>query len=180
MLYHMLYMYDPDFVELFKVKAEFDSTMERTEENIKDYAAFVCALCQKENLLQMDRGGVTKLVEHSSRLAEDQTKLSTRFAEISDIIREASYWATQDSAHCTNADHVVRAIEEKVHRSDLIREKIVEMIQTGKAPYPVERTQMASAVLDRCLDSKVSGHRRLETPELDIRYRAPRESQFSR
>ncbi|MBI86224.1 MAG: hypothetical protein CMJ81_23760 [Planctomycetaceae bacterium] len=56
--------------------------------------------------------------------------------------------------------------------------KIVEMIQTGKAPYPVERTQMTSALLDRCLDSKVDGHRRLLTPELDIRYKAPRESQF--
>ena len=56
--------------------------------------------------------------------------------------------------------------------------KIVELIETGKAPYPVERTQIASAILDRCLDSKVSGHRRLETPELDIRYSAPRESKF--
>ena len=130
-LYHTLYMYDPDFVELFKVKAEFDSTMERTEGNIKDYAAFICTLCNKEQLLHMDRAGVTKLVEHSSRLAEDQTKLSTRFAEISDIIREASYWAKKNDASCIQADHVIRAIEEKVHRSDLIRDKIVEMIQRG-------------------------------------------------
>ena len=56
--------------------------------------------------------------------------------------------------------------------------KIVEMIETGRAPYPVERTQIASAILDRCLDSKASGHRRLETPELNIRYSAPRESHF--
>jgi len=56
--------------------------------------------------------------------------------------------------------------------------KIVEMIETGKAPYPVERTQIASAILDRCLDSKADGHRRLETPELNIRYSAPRESHF--
>ena len=138
MLYHTLYLYDPDFVELFKVKAEFDSTMERTEENIRDYAAFICALCQKEQLLQMDRGGVTKLVEHSSRLAEDQTKLSTRFAEISDIIREASYWATKDGAPCISADHMVKAIDEKVHRSDLIRDKIVEMIQRGTIAIDTE------------------------------------------
>ena len=137
-LYQTLYMYDPDFVELFKVKAEFDSTMERTEENIKDYASFVCALCTKESLLQMDRAGVTKLVEHSSRLAEDQTKLSTRFAEISDIIREASYWATKDSAPCISAHHVNRAIEEKIHRSDLIRDKIVEMIQRGTIAIDTE------------------------------------------
>jgi lon-related putative ATP-dependent protease len=137
-LHNMLYMYDPDFVELFKVKAEFDSTMERTEDNIRDYAAFICALCQKEDLLQMDQGGVTKLVEHSSRLAEDQTKLSTRFAEISDIIREASYWATKDGAACISANHMVKAIDQKVHRSDLIRDKIVEMIQRGTIAIDTE------------------------------------------
>lgn len=65
-----------------------------------------------------------------------------------------------------------------VNYSACLMHKVVEMIESGKAPYPVERTQLASAVLDRCLDSKVNGHRRLETPELDIRYRAPRESQF--
>lgn len=56
--------------------------------------------------------------------------------------------------------------------------QIEEMFMTGRAPYPVERTQVASSILDRCLDSKVDGHRRLETPELSIRYKAPRESRF--
>lgn len=56
--------------------------------------------------------------------------------------------------------------------------QIEEMILSGKAPYPVERTQISSAMLDRLLDSKIDGHRRLETPELGITYRAPRESRF--
>ena len=56
--------------------------------------------------------------------------------------------------------------------------QIERMLVTGKAPYPVQRTQTASAVLDRCLDSKVSGNIRLETPELNIAYLAPKESLF--
>lgn len=56
--------------------------------------------------------------------------------------------------------------------------QVEEMIVKGRAPYPVERTEISSAMLDRCLDSKVAGHARIETPELSIRYRAPRESRF--
>ncbi|HET6324704.1 MAG TPA: hypothetical protein VFG04_08395 [Planctomycetaceae bacterium] len=58
--------------------------------------------------------------------------------------------------------------------------KIEEMFATGKPPYPVERTLIVSGILDSCLDSKVQGHTRLDTPHLDVTYRAPDESQFCR
>ena len=58
--------------------------------------------------------------------------------------------------------------------------KIEEMFVTGKAPYPVERTLTVCGILDSCLDSKVRGHARLETPHLDVTYHAPAESQFCR
>ncbi|MDE2861517.1 MAG: ATP-binding protein [Chloroflexota bacterium] len=141
-LYHMLFRLDPEFPELFRVKAEFDSTMERTEANVLDYASFVCALCTKEGLLPMDREGVSKLVEHGSRLAEDQNKLSTRFAAISDVIREASYFARQDGAASISAGHVRKALDEKMHRSDLIRDKIVEMIQRGTIAIDTEGAEV--------------------------------------
>ena len=141
-LYHMLYRMDPDFPELFRVKAEFDSTMERTEANVLDYASFVCTLCTKEGLLPMDREGVSKLVEHSSRLAEDQDKLSTRFAEISNVIREAGYFARQDGAASIAACHVKKALDEKMHRSDLVRDKIVEMIQRGTIAIDTEGAEV--------------------------------------
>jgi lon-related putative ATP-dependent protease len=128
-LYQQLFILDMEFTELFKVKAEFDTTMARTEENVKRYAAFVCTICQKENLKHLDASGLAKLVEYSQRLAEDQQKLSTRFAEVADIVREANFYATQDNSNLVTGSHVKKAIEEKIYRSKLIQEKIQEMIQ---------------------------------------------------
>ncbi len=128
-LYQMMFTLDIEFKELFKVKAEFDSVMERTEENVQQYAAFVCALCQKENLRHLDGSGLAKVVEHSSRLADNQEKLSTRFAEVADVIREANFYAeAEKSAHITG-DHMKKAVEERIYRSKLIQEKIQEMIK---------------------------------------------------
>ena len=129
LLYQRLYALDMDFKELFKVKADFDTSMDRTEENMRKYAAFVCTFCRKENLKHLDASGVAKIIEHGSRLAADQEKLSTRFAEVADIIREANFYATQEGSNHVTASHVKKAIEEKVYRSNLIQEKIRELIE---------------------------------------------------
>jgi lon-related putative ATP-dependent protease len=130
-LYQQLFILDSDFKELFKVKAEFDTTMARTEENVKKYAAFVCMLCQKENLKHLDAKALAQLVEYSQRIAEDQQKLSTRFAEVADLIREANFYATEGNSNFVTGKHVEKAIEEKIYRSKLIQEKIQEMIERG-------------------------------------------------
>ncbi|MCJ7793892.1 AAA family ATPase, partial [Candidatus Bathyarchaeota archaeon] len=130
-IYQMLFGLDTDFKELFKVKAEFDTVMDRTDEKVKQYAAFVCMLCEKENLKHLDGSGLAKLVEYSSRVAEDQYKLSTQFSYIADIIRESNYYASQENAEFINGNHVKKAIEEKICRSKLIQEKIQEMIKRG-------------------------------------------------
>ena len=130
-IYQMLFGLDTDFKELFKVKAEFDTVMDRTDEKVKQYAAFVCMLCEKEHLKHLDGSGLAKLVEYSSRVAEDQYKLSTQFSYIADIIRESNYYASQENAEFINGNHVKKAIEEKIYRSKLIQEKIQEMIKRG-------------------------------------------------
>lgn len=127
--YQLLYAYDSEFKELFKVKADFETRMDRTEENIRKYAAFVCTLCRKEKLKHLDASGVAKLIEYSSRLAEDQGKLSTEFAQVADIVREANFYAAQEGSQYVTASHVKKAIEEKIYRSNLIQEKIREMIE---------------------------------------------------
>ena len=130
-LYQLLFTMDMEFNELFKVKAEFDTSMDRTEENMQQYGAFVCALCQKEKLKHLDGSALAKIVEHSSRQADDQQKLSTRFAEVADIIREANFYALQEKSDNITGTHIKKAIEEKIYRSKLIQEKIQEMITRG-------------------------------------------------
>ena len=129
--YYTLYQYDREFPELFKVKADFDSWMDRDDETTRLYAATLCSVCAKDGLRHLDSSAVAKIVEHSSRLAEDQRKLSTRFAEIADIIREANYWAGVREEPLIGGEHVSRAIEQKVYRSNLIQERIREVIEWG-------------------------------------------------
>ena len=130
-IYQLLFQLDNDFKELFKIKAEFDSVMDRTDDKVMQCAALICTLCEKEKLKHLDGTGVAKIVEYSSRLADDQYKLSTQFSLIADIIREANYYASQENAEFINGNHVKKTIEEKVYRSKLIQEKIQEMITRG-------------------------------------------------
>jgi lon-related putative ATP-dependent protease len=130
-LYQLMFSLDPDFQELFKIKAEFDTTMPRTDEKVRQYAAFVCGLCDREGLKHLDGSGLAKLVEYSSRIIEDQYKLSTQFNSIADMIRESNYYAAQENSEFITGAHVKKAIEEKIYRSKLIQEKIQEMITRG-------------------------------------------------
>lgn len=137
-LYHMLYMLDRDFKELFKVKAEFDTTMERNSENLRRYASFICTLCSKENLRHLNPSGIEAVVEYSSRLAADKEKLSTLFAKVSDIIREANFYAEEEKTEYIGREHIEKALEEKVFRSNLIQKKIEEMITRGTLLIDIE------------------------------------------
>jgi len=131
LIYQLLLSYDTEFREFFKVKADFDTTIERNKENLRRYASFVCTLCGKEGLKHLESSAISKVVEYGSRLAEDQRKLSTRFSEVADLIREAHYYAVQDGSEYIKADHITKALEEKVYRSNLIQQKILEMIERG-------------------------------------------------
>jgi lon-related putative ATP-dependent protease len=130
-VYYLLRAYDEQFSELFKVKADFDTRMDRTEENIRNYASFVGTRCEAESLRHLDDGALAKVVEHGSRLVEDQEKLSTRFGEIADILREANHYAAEDGADLVSAAHIKKAIDERFHRSSLLQERIREMIERG-------------------------------------------------
>jgi lon-related putative ATP-dependent protease len=137
-IYQLLLAYDQNYNELFKVKADFDAQMDRTPENMQNYVAFVSALCKNEKLNHLDCSALTRLVEHGSRLVEDQEKLSTHFGEIADVIREASYYAGLDGSRYVTAAHIKKTIDERFYRSSLVRERIQEMIMRGVIKIDVD------------------------------------------
>ncbi len=130
-LYYMLRELDENFAKLFKVKAEFATLMNRTSETEREYALFVKAVVDDNDLTAFDRTGVARIIEYGSRLAEDQGKLSTRFGKIADLIREAAYWAKKEGFKVVNAAAVDRAIEEAIYRNNLIEERIQELVAQG-------------------------------------------------
>ena len=138
-LYRMLSTYDrEDFWEMFKVKAEFDSQIDLTPDNVQDYCAFICGTCTSEDLLHADRSGVARVVEYGARLVNDQTKLSTRFGLIKDLLIEADYWTGKDGSPLITSMHVKKALDEKTFRLNLVEEKLRSMISEGTLMVDVE------------------------------------------
>ena len=130
-IYNLLYNLDEDFKKLFKVKADFDIEMDRDAGHVYKVAAFISKHCREHGLRHFDRSAVTRIVEYSSRLADHQNKLSTRFNEIVEIIYEADTWAGMEGAGYVTGNHVTKAIQEKVYRSNKYEKKIHEYIKDG-------------------------------------------------
>jgi lon-related putative ATP-dependent protease len=130
-IYQMLYEYDEDFRKLFKVKVDFDDEMELNDENVKRLSQFIASFCIREKSLSFHKSAVAKVIEYSTRIVEDQNKLSTRFNEIAEILSESSTWARIEGAKMVKGEHVKKAMEEKIYRSNKYDKKLLEYISEG-------------------------------------------------
>ncbi|HTH15153.1 MAG TPA: ATP-binding protein [Magnetospirillum sp.] len=131
MLYYLLSHNDPEFAELFKVAADFDWRMDRTDTAVLGLARSLATLTRKEGLRPLDRSAVARAVEQASRDVEDSTKLSTHMASLADLVREADYWAGRDNAEIIAACHVQQAVDASTYRQDRVREHVQEEIRRG-------------------------------------------------
>ena len=129
--FYNLSQLDADFKDLFKVKADFDSSIEWNEKAVINYSRFVSSICKNNNLKPMDSSAIAKIIEYSARLADNQEKLSTRFGLITDLIFEVDYYCTLEGDSLCSKKHVQLALEKKIYRSKLYQEKIFEMINRG-------------------------------------------------
>ncbi|MBI5498062.1 MAG: AAA family ATPase [Deltaproteobacteria bacterium] len=130
-LYYQLSKGDPDFQKLFKIKADFDVEMDRTPERLRGFATFIVALAREEGLRRFDATGLARILEEAARLASDRKKLSTRFGEIADLVREASFWATRRRSRVINLRDVTAALDARRDRERYLEDRLREAVKDG-------------------------------------------------
>lgn len=127
-IYHLLLDADDDFTKLFKVKVEFEEEMDNTPSNIKKLVAFISNFCEKDKTLPFNPSGVAAVAEYASQISDDQKKLSTRFTDLIQILTESAAWASTEKADSVSAEHVKKAMFEKLNRVNNYDKRMQEMI----------------------------------------------------
>ena len=128
-IYQTLFSVDRDFKKLFKIKVEFEDDAPFNTENIHKLARFMAGYCAQEQLPPLTREAVAKVVEYASKLADDQTKLSTKFDNLAQVIGEAATWAKMSRSKIVTEEHIKRALSESVERVKKYDSKYMEMIE---------------------------------------------------
>jgi lon-related putative ATP-dependent protease len=137
-IYELLYGLDEDVRKLFKVKADFDVRMPWTDEAERQYAGFVSREVRETGLRHLDSGAVARTIEEAARGAEHQQRLSTRFSDLANLVVEANHWARRAGSDVVRAEHVEQAVERRIYRSNLIEERLRELIDEGTLLVDVE------------------------------------------
>jgi predicted ATP-dependent protease len=127
-LYYLLSQSDPDFAGLFKVQADFDDTIIRSDENDLGYARIIASIVARHQLKPVEADGVARLIEQGARLAGDREKLSIEIGLLSDLVREADFWSGQAGRPVTKRSDVARAIAEQIERAARVRDRSLETI----------------------------------------------------
>lgn len=128
-IYHVLFQEDEEFQKIFKVKADFDFKMERTPHNIQSYVHFIATRAKLEKLAPFDRSAVAAIVEHGSRMVDDQKLLSTRFGEIKDLTIEADFIAKQQGHRIVTRADVETALDMKAYRLNQQEEYLLRLMK---------------------------------------------------
>ncbi len=130
-IYSFLASREYDFKKMFKVKADFDYEIKRTDRVIIEYSKVIKKLIKEEGLLEFDKSAIAALLELGALFAGSKYKLTTRFSRIADIAREANFWALDDGFEIVNAAHVNKAYNLTRHRHGMLESKFDDMIEDG-------------------------------------------------
>jgi ATP-dependent Lon protease len=130
-IYSLLTGYEYDFKKMFKVKADFDYEIKRSDKVLTEYARVIKKLIKEEGLKEFDKSAIAHLLEIAAVFAGQKGKLTTRFSKIADLAREANFWANDDGFDIVSAAHIDKAYKNAVNRHGMLESKISEMYEDG-------------------------------------------------
>ena len=128
-IYQTLLAMDSDFKKLFKIKVEFEESAKINDENLNKLAQIIHGFCEHQELPELDKTGMARLVEYSSKLAGSHSKVSTRFDDLMQVVGEAATWAKLSKSRVVTEKYIDKALEERVERVKKYDEKYLEMIK---------------------------------------------------
>jgi lon-related putative ATP-dependent protease len=128
-LFELIHFYDDQFQKLFKVKAHLDDRIDRKEDTTLQLARMIGNFCREQSISHFDRSGVARLLEYSMERTEDREKLSLELGDMGDLMREADYFARVNGDQFIGATHVEEAIRKRIFRSNLVEERIKELVK---------------------------------------------------
>jgi len=137
-MYDALYRYDRDFPKIFKVLADFDMVMPASRDCAGALTSVLSKVIAEEGLRHLDRSGLARMVEESVRMARGRSKFSTRFSDLADLMREASWRAGEEGAELVTAAHVRKARRAAKHRHSLSEDRTQELLDEGVIRISVE------------------------------------------
>lgn len=130
-LYRALYNYEKGFKKIFKICAQFDYETKLSDEIMENYTQFITKICKEENYPAFDPSGVAAVMEWAVEKAGSQNRITLKFSDVADVIRESAYYANDGKGKFINRDVVEKAIELRRLRNDLYDEKIRDQIVEG-------------------------------------------------
>jgi predicted ATP-dependent protease len=137
-LFDVLWNADADFRTSFRVKAEFDPVMERTEECLGQFCLILDALCKENGLRPLVPDGAARVLEWSARQAGGRGKVLARFGEMEDLLREADYEAGASGSDILSGACVERALAKRRTRNGRIEERALELMRENVIRIEVE------------------------------------------
>ncbi|MGZ3773205.1 MAG: Lon protease family protein [Pseudobdellovibrionaceae bacterium] len=130
-VFNLLVQFDPDFADLFKVSADFETEMIRNPENEYLFVRYLSSLIRKYGLLHLDASGASRILTHSTRLTEDSERLSISLDLISNLLKESDLFARGVGKKLISSEDVQKAIDAQNYRVNRIYEKIIDEIERG-------------------------------------------------
>ena len=131
-LYYLLQCYDAEFKELFKIKADFNTYLSRSNSNIYKLAQFISYKCNQEELLDLNQAAVAKVIEYCSRQAENKNKLEINYSFVTDVLFEANLIAQENNNQLITASDIEQVQEQRRYWNNKYESKLYEFYQNNK------------------------------------------------